>query len=45
MGRHALKTPTKSVWQFHGKRDGFQPVFEYFRHAANEAIRMGDEKT
>ena len=38
------ETVTKSVWQFHDKADVFQPVFDYFRHATNEAIRVGNEK-
>ena len=40
----ALETVTKFVWQFHDGADEFLPVFDYFRRAANEAIRIGNEK-
>ena len=40
----ALETAAKSVWQFHDRTGEFQPAFDYFRRAANEAIKIGDEK-
>jgi len=34
----------KCVWQYHNKKDELDPVFDYFRYCANEAIRIGIEK-
>ncbi|HEX5458125.1 MAG TPA: transposase [Candidatus Nitrosotalea sp.] len=34
---------TKCVWQYHDKKDEFDPLFEYFRYCENEAIRIGAE--
>lgn len=35
---------TKCVWQYHNKKNEFEPVFDYFKYCANEAIRIGIEK-
>ena len=35
---------TKCVWQYHDKKDDLEPVFDYFKYCANEAIRIGIEK-
>lgn len=35
---------TKCVWQYHDKKEEFEPVFDYFKYCANEAIRVGIEK-
>jgi hypothetical protein len=35
---------TKSLWQYHDKKDDLEPIFDYFRYRANEAIRIGIEK-
>lgn len=35
---------TKCVWQYHDKCSDLQQVFDYFRHVANEGIRIGIEK-
>lgn len=35
---------TRCVWQYHDKKDELEPVFDYFRYCANEAIRIGIEK-
>ena len=35
---------TKCVWQNHDKKDELDPVFDYFKYCANEAIRIGIEK-
>src|SRR5437660_11559864 len=35
---------TKCVWQYHDKKDELEPVFDYFKYCANEAIRIGIEK-
>lgn len=35
----------KCVWQHHDKKSELQPVFDYFRSIANEAIRIGAERS
>jgi putative transposase len=35
---------TKCVWQYHDRKGDLDPVFNYFRYCANEAIRIGIEK-
>ena len=35
---------TRCVWQYHDKKEEFEPVFDYFRYCANEGIRIGIEK-
>lgn len=34
---------TRCVWQYHDKEEDLEPVFDYFRYFANEAIRIGIE--
>ena len=35
---------TKCIWQYHDKKEKIDPLFDYFRYCANEAIRIGVEK-
>ena len=35
---------TKCVCQYHDKKSDLEPIFDYFRYCANEAIRIGIEK-
>lgn len=35
---------TQCVWQYHDKKEELEPIFDYFRYCANEAIRIGIEK-
>lgn len=35
---------TKCVWQYHDKKSELEPIFDYFRYCANEAIRIGIEE-
>ncbi|MDE1830012.1 MAG: transposase [Thaumarchaeota archaeon] len=36
---------TKCVLQYHGRKEELAPVFDYFKSCANEAIRIGVEKS
>lgn len=35
---------TKCVWQYHNRKNDLEPVFDYFKYCANDAIRIGIEK-
>ncbi|MDH2907573.1 MAG: hypothetical protein PXX83_05710 [Candidatus Nitrosotalea sp.] len=35
---------TQCVWQYHDRKGDLEPIFDYFRYCANEAIRVGIEK-